>query len=215
MMMMMFLQPIFSNTRALPSFKKCSINASSSSLSPSRRRNRFRTWPRLKRTPGTCVCTSAWAEGVFATGRLWQTDSTTTMSPHHRSWWCLDAPPRRRSLFQWKKGAWSALARTHTHTHTHTPKVVERVLRLHSVSFLLLFCEEGKNFLLLSFLSLMFRVCLFRVFLKILKERFDVWLFETHHTRTKATPNHQRHLTTKVIIIIAFVGSRRSSRWKE
>ena len=190
MMMMMFLQPIFSNTRALPSFKKCSINASSSSLSPSRRRNRFRTWPRLKRTPGTCVCTSAWAEGVFATGRLWQTDSTTTMSPH-RSWWCLDAPPRRRSLFQWKKGAWSALARTHTHTHTHTPKVVERVLRLHSVSFLLLFCEEGKNFLLLSFLSLMFRVCLFRVFLKILKEYVLTFDFLRHITRAP-----KRHLKT-------------------
>ena len=160
MMMMMFLQPIFSNTRALPSFKKCSINASSSSLSPSRRRNRFRTWPRLKRTPGTCVCTSAWAEGVFATGRLWQTDSTTTtttMSPHRS--WC--PPPRfvernfravvccgrlacvcSRCFFV-RRGRLS-----HTHTHTHQRWSRESAYK---ISFLLLF-EEGKNFLL--FLSL-------------------------------------------------------------
>ena len=59
---------------------------------------------------------------------------------------------REEEAFFNEKKERGPLSHAHTRTHTHTPKVVERVLRLHSVSFLLLF-EEGKNFLLFSFLS--------------------------------------------------------------
>ena len=145
-------QPIFSNTDL--SLKNVVLMRLLPPCTRKWRRNRFRTWPRLfddlsqRLRERLCfrqngfTSTASNPQDVARSGCRRDPSIRDEVSTLLREEATFSMPKR------------TPLSHARTRTHTHTPKVVERVLRLHSVSFLLFFFVKKEKIFFLSFLSL-------------------------------------------------------------